>query len=123
MIAESIVRFMNNPANMVVLDRLPKLGLTLVEPESPTSSDGDGPLSGKTVVVTGAVPGFTRDEAEEAVESAGGKATGSVSKKTFCVVVGDAPGASKITKAETLNIPMVDASGFEALLETGELPE
>ena len=75
------------------------------------------------MVVTGAVPGFTRDEAEEAVESAGGKATGSVSKKTFCVVVGDAPGASKITKAETLNIPMVDASGFEALLETGELPE
>lgn len=122
-IAESIVRFMNNPANMVVLDRLPKSGLTLVEPDSPTSRDGDGPLSGKTVVVTGAVPGLTRDEAEGAVESAGGKVTGSVSKKTFCVVVGDAPGASKITKAEALNIPMVDASGFDALLETGELPE
>jgi len=121
-IAESVVRFMANPANIVVLDRLDALGLTLEEPEAQRPGGGPGPLDGKTVVVTGAVPGMTRDEAEEAVGLAGGKATGSVSKKTFCVVVGDAPGASKVTKAEALGIPMIDASMFAHLLETGELP-
>jgi DNA ligase (NAD+) len=45
-----------------------------------------------------------------------------VSKKTYCVVVGESPGAAKVTKAEELAIPMVDASGFTALLETGEIP-
>jgi DNA ligase (NAD+) len=114
---------MANPTNIVVLDRLSELGLNLQEPALPGDSLGPRPLTNKTVVVTGAIPGLTRDEAEAAVERAGGKATGSVSKKTYCVVVGDAPGASKVTKAESLNIPMVDADGFEELLATGEIPE
>jgi DNA ligase (NAD+) len=122
-IAESVARFMANPTNIVVLDRLSELGLNLQEPALPGDSLGPRPLTNKTVVVTGAIPGLTRDEAEAAVERAGGKATGSVSKKTYCVVVGDAPGASKVTKAESLNIPMVDADGFEELLATGEIPE
>ncbi len=79
-------------------------------------------LEGKTVVVTGAVPGYTREGAEEAIMARGGKSPGSVSKKTFVVVVGDAPGASKTKKAEELGVPTVDASGFDALLETGALP-
>jgi len=122
-IAESVVRFMENPANRAVLDRLGALGLLLVEPGGGAQAFGEGPLSGKTVVVTGAVEGYTREGAEEAVELAGGKATGSVSKKTFCVVVGSAPGSSKVTKAETLGIPMVPASSFAELLATGEIPE
>ena len=52
----------------------------------------------------------------------GGKSPGTVSKKTFAVVVGDAPGSSKLTKAEQLGVPIVDGAGFSELLETGELP-
>ena len=52
----------------------------------------------------------------------GGKSPGSVSKKTYVLVVGDAPGASKTKKAEELGVPTMDAAGFDALLETGELP-
>ena len=114
---------MENPTNAVVLDRLVALGIVGVEPGAtlggPTSSGG--PLEGRTVVVTGAVPGYTRDEAEAAVEAAGGKATGSVSKKTYCVVVGEAPGASKLTKAEALGIPLVGAEHFARLLASGDL--
>ncbi len=122
-IAESVVAFMANASNSVVLDRLVNLGLGTTEPGGGLRDAGDGALAGRTIVVTGAVPGYTRDGAEAAVEAAGGKPTGSVSKKTWCVVVGDAPGASKIAKAETLGIPMVPATGFESLLATGELPD
>jgi DNA ligase (NAD+) len=74
------------------------------------------------VVVTGSVTGYTREEAEEAIMARGGKSPGSVSKKTFALVVGDAPGASKLAKADDLAIPIVSAEQFESLLESGELP-
>jgi DNA ligase (NAD+) len=74
------------------------------------------------VVVTGAVPGYTREEAEEAIMARGGTSPGSVSKKTFALVVGESPGASKTKKADELGIPTIDASGFDALLDTGVLP-
>jgi DNA ligase (NAD+) len=79
-------------------------------------------LVGKSVVVTGTIDGFTREEAEAAIKDRGGKSPGSVSKKTDAVVVGTEPGASKVTKAEALGIPMIDAAGFLELLETGEIP-
>jgi DNA ligase (NAD+) len=60
--------------------------------------------------------------AEEAIKARGGKAPGSVSKKTTAVVVGREPGAAKVTKAEELGIPVLDEAGFTHLLETGELP-
>ena len=121
-IAESVLAFLANPQNQLVLDRLKALGLSLVEPGGARPPAGEGPLDGKIVVVTGAVPGMTRDGAQEAVVQAGGKPTGSVSKKTFVVVAGDAPGASKITKAESLGVPIIGAEDFAALLATGELP-
>jgi DNA ligase (NAD+) len=75
----------------------------------------DGPLAGRTVVVTGTIEGFSRDEAEQAVRDAGGKPAGSVSKKTDYVVAG--PGAgSKLAKAEQLGVPVLDADGFRRLL-------
>jgi DNA ligase (NAD+) len=74
------------------------------------------------VVVTGTLEGFSRDEAEAAIKQRGGKSPGSVSAKTFAVVVGAEPGASKLTKAETLGVPVLDEAGFRVLLETGELP-
>ena len=67
--------------------------------------------------------GFTRDGAAAAIKERGGKSPGSVSKKTTAVVVGDEPGASKLTKAQELGVPILDEAGFVALLATGTLPE
>ena len=79
-------------------------------------------LVGKAVVVTGTLDGYSREEAEAAIKDRGGKSPGSVSKKTDALVVGAEPGASKLTKAEQLGIPVLDEAGFEMLLATGELP-
>lgn len=78
-------------------------------------------LTGMTIVVTGTLEGFSRDSAQEAIVSRGGKAAGSVSKRTTAVVVG-ANAGSKAQKAEELGIPMLNEQQFVALLETGELP-
>ncbi|OMC54666.1 DNA ligase (NAD(+)) LigA [Mycobacterium sp. IS-836] len=75
-------------------------------------------LEGLTVVVTGSLPGFSRDDAKEAIVSRGGKAAGSVSKKTDYVVAGDSPG-SKYDKAVELGVPILDEDGFRRLLEDG----
>ncbi|WP_197373829.1 NAD-dependent DNA ligase LigA [Mycolicibacterium baixiangningiae] len=75
-------------------------------------------LEGLSIVVTGSLPGFSRDEAKEAIIVRGGKAAGSVSKKTAYVVAGDAPG-SKFDKAVELGVPVLDEDGFRRLLENG----
>src|SRR5690606_26904595 len=77
-----------------------------------------GPLAGLTVVVTGSLEDFTRDGAKEAIIAGGGKASGSVSKKTDYVVLGENAG-SKAAKAEELGIPTLDEDGFKLLLEGG----
>jgi DNA ligase (NAD+) len=78
-------------------------------------------LVGKAVVVTGSLVGFSREEAEAAVKLRGGKSPGSVSAKTYAVVVGAEPGASKLTKAEQLGVPILNEEMFLKLLETGEI--
>ena len=78
-------------------------------------------LLGKAIVVTGSVEGFTREEAEAAIKDRGGKSPGSVSAKTYCVVVGSDPGASKVTKANELKIPIIDAARFQQLLDSGTI--
>ncbi|MGW3889294.1 NAD-dependent DNA ligase LigA [Micromonospora chokoriensis] len=80
--------------------------------------EGPRPLEGLTVVVTGTLAGFSRDQAAEAVQSRGGKLSGSVSKKTSFVVVGDNPG-SKADKAASLKVPVLDEDGFRLLLDAG----
>lgn len=80
-------------------------------------------LEGRTVVVTGTLNGFNREETADAITSRGGKSPGSVSKKTFALVAGNAAGGSKMTKAETLGVPVIDENEFVHLLDTGELPE
>lgn len=75
-------------------------------------------LEGLSIVVTGSLEGFSRDEAKEAILVRGGKAAGSVSKKTAFVVIGEAPG-SKAAKAEELGVPILDEDGFRRLLEHG----
>jgi DNA ligase (NAD+) len=79
-------------------------------------------LQGRSVVVTGTVPDYTREEAEEAILVRGGKSPGSVSARTWAVVLGTEPGAAKLKKAEELGIPIVDGARFQELLDSGELP-
>jgi DNA ligase (NAD+) len=87
--------------------------------DTPTgSSTGEGVLSGLTIVVTGSIPGFSREEAQEAVRAAGGKPTSSVSTNTSLVVAGEGAG-SKRTKAEQLGVPIVEAESFAVLLQDG----
>jgi DNA ligase (NAD+) len=71
-----------------------------------------------SIVVTGSLPSFSRDEAKEAIMARGGKASGSVSKSTAFVVVGDAPG-SKYDKAVQLKVPVLDEDGFRVLIDAG----
>jgi DNA ligase (NAD+) len=77
---------------------------------------GEGPLSGKTFVLTGTLPDLTREQATERITAAGGRVTGSVSKNTDYVVAGDSPGASKFQKAERLEVPILDEAGLLELL-------
>ena len=118
-IAAAIVRWFAVPANAEFVDKLERAGVEfgLVEVSRLPQN-----LAGKAVVVTGSLPGYSRESAEAAIKDRGGKSPGSVSAKTFAVVVGDDPGASKVTKATDLGIPMLDLAGFEHLLATGELP-
>ncbi|MFK0120279.1 NAD-dependent DNA ligase LigA [Streptomyces sp. NPDC090994] len=89
-----------------------------LEEQSSGEDEGPRPLEGLTVVVTGTLERYTRDGAKEALQSRGAKVTGSVSKKTSFVVVGDNPG-SKYDKAMQLKVPVLDEGGFDVLLEQG----
>ncbi|CAL9416950.1 NAD-dependent DNA ligase LigA [Streptomyces sp. GB4-14] len=89
-----------------------------MEDERSGEDEGPRPLEGLTVVVTGTLENFTRDGAKEALQNRGAKVTGSVSKKTSFVVVGDNPG-SKYDKAVQLKVPVLNEDGFQVLLEEG----
>ena len=118
-IAASVVRWFSRDANRAIIEKLRDAGVDFGRVEVSVLPQV---LAGKAVVVTGTLDGFSREEAEAAIKDRGGKSPGSVSAKTFAVVVGAEPGASKVTKAETLGIPMLDVEGFRHLLDTGELP-
>jgi DNA ligase (NAD+) len=117
-VAGSIVDFLSSEANREMLARLRDAGLTVEHEVAGASTDG--PLNGCTVVVTGGLEGLSRDEAKRAIVAAGGKATESVSRKTSFVVAGRDPG-SKLQKAQSLGVPVLDEEGFVAVL-SGERP-
>ena len=118
-IAGSVHEWFADAHNRAVIAKLRDAGVNL---QGPQASELPQTLAGLIVVVTGTLDGFTRDEAEAAIKGRGGKSPGSVSKKTTAVVIGNGPGASKVSKAEELSIPILDEAGFLALLETGTLP-
>jgi DNA ligase (NAD+) len=100
---------------------------TTARPDSPATADTiqdqvEQTLRGRSIVVTGGLDGYTREGAEAAIVDRGGRSPGSVSAKTFAVVVGAEPGRAKLQKAEELGIPVVDGSRFEELLRTGVVP-
>ena len=111
-IAESIVEFFREKQNRTVLEKLRKAGLQL---EQKKVRKAEGNLAGKQFVLTGTLPHYSRDDAGRMIEEAGGRVTGSVSKKTDYVVVGSEPG-SKLDKARTLGVKMIDEAGFLKLL-------
>jgi len=117
-IAASVAAFFAQPANREIVERLREAGLNLVGPAAP---DLPQLLVGRSVVVTGTLEGWSREEAEAAVKARGGKSPGSVSKKTDAVVVGAEPGAAKLAKARELRVPVLDEAGFAHLLGTGEI--
>ena len=117
-IAESVARFFAVPGNRVVLAKLRAAGVDLTGPPRPAAPAVEPRLAGRSFVLTGGLGGFTREGAEEAIEARGGRVTSSVSKKTSYVVVGENPG-TKLAKAETLGVPIVDEAAFVQLLEQG----
>jgi DNA ligase (NAD+) len=116
-VAQSIAQFFDDGLTRDTLTRLVDAGMTAEAPEPGAAGEPvEGPLSGKTLVVTGTLPGFTREEAEEAIRAAGGHPASSVSAKTDYLVAGDKAG-SKLAKAEQLGVPVLDEEGFRRLLE------
>ena len=112
-VAATIHDFFQNERNLALVQRLKDLGLTMhAEKRERTTT-----LEGLTFVLTGTLPTLTREAAKEMIESAGGRVSGSVSKKTNYVVAGEEAG-SKLDKAQSLGVPILDEAGFRALLET-----
>ncbi|MDB5766178.1 MAG: lig [Collimonas fungivorans] len=114
-VARSLLAFFADPLNRELVEQLRAAGIHW--PENLPAAGGSKFLLGKTFVLTGSLPTLTRDAAAAMIEAAGGKVTGSVSKKTSYVVAG-AEAGSKLTKAEELNIPILDEDGLRTLLES-----
>jgi DNA ligase (NAD+) len=114
-LARTIAQTLEEERTRELIERLRAHGLKM-EAEGPAPGAAGGPLAGKTLVLTGTLPNLSREQATERVEAAGGKVTGSVSRKTDYVVAGEDPG-SKYTKAQELGTEIVDEAGLLKLLE------
>jgi DNA ligase (NAD+) len=123
-IAESIERFFSEDRNRTVIEKLRTAGVNLEGPPRPPAGEGGEalPLAGLTFVLTGGLANRTREEAGAALEALGAKVAGSVSKKTSYVVAG-ANAGSKLAKAESLGVPVLDEGALEEILATGRAPE
>ena len=118
-IAESVHEFFSIPENVAVIERLRQAGVVLEEEK--TENELPQTLAGLTFVLTGTLEHFTRDEAGTKLKAMGAKVSGSVSKKTSFVVAGEAAG-SKLAKAESLGVPVLDEAALQQILETGQAP-
>ena len=117
--AAAIVEYFSRPYHQELVGKLRQAGVTMEE-ASPESEGTPQPLAGKTFVITGTLPGMSRDEAKALIETAGGKVTSSVSAKTDYLVVGDSPGGSKYTRAQSLDIPMIDEDALRAMIQSAD---
>jgi DNA ligase (NAD+) len=112
-VAAAVRKYLDQPQNRALIGELAGAGLKMTAPITPASAPG--PLSGKTFVLTGTLGTMSREEATAAIQERGGKVTGSVSKKTDYVVAGADPG-SKLAKAETLGVAVLDEAAFQKLV-------
>ncbi|MGD9833645.1 MAG: NAD-dependent DNA ligase LigA [Piscinibacter sp.] len=117
-VAQSIRTFFDQPHNREVVEQLRAVGVRWDEHDGHRPDASALPLAGKTLVLTGTLPTFSRDEAKDLIEAAGGKVSGSVSKKTHYVIAGEEAG-SKLDKARELGVTVLDEAGLRALLEGG----
>jgi DNA ligase (NAD+) len=111
--AEAIAEWLSDDENRKLVQELRELGLDFEAGDE--LKPAEGPLMGRTYVITGTLESFTRDEAAKALEAKGAKVGNSVSKKTAGVIVGEDPG-SKLRKAEEAGVPILDEEGLKALL-------
>ena len=118
-IARSLISWYSRADNKVIIEKLRAAGVEFGNVEVSRLPQN---LVGKNIVVTGTLVDFDRDGAERAIKDRGGKSPGSVSKKTFALVVGAEAGASKLTKAQELGVPVITEEQFKIVLETGEIP-
>lgn len=116
--AQSILNFFSHPQNIALCEKLERAGLLTTAVSAPA----DTLFAGLTFVITGTLPTMGRKEAEELIRSMGGKAAGSVSKKTSFVVAGEDAG-SKLTKAQSLGVPVIDEEGLLAMIRDRKLPQ
>jgi DNA ligase (NAD+) len=114
-VAARVRAFFSEEHNLEVITRLQECGVNWPESD-PVKNAENGPLVGKTFVITGSLPTMTRDEAKELIQRSGGKVTGSVSSKTDYLVAGEKAG-SKLSKAEALNIAILDEAALSLLVE------
>jgi DNA ligase (NAD+) len=122
-IAASVRSWFDNPRNVGLVEDLATLGIApLAAAAASAADDADAPdpvlLAGLTVVVTGTLEDFTREQAHAALEARGAKVVGSISGRTSMVIAGAAPG-SKVTRAEQLGVAVLDEDAFRRLLESG----
>ena len=122
-IAQSLQQWFATPANRLLLEQLAGLGFSLAagpgeRAASAAAAGQQAPLAGQTFVLTGSLPSLSRSAAQALIEAAGGKVSGSVSKKTSYVVAGEEAG-SKLSKAEGLGVAVLDEAGLLELLKTG----
>ena len=121
-IVGSLRAFFASKENLAVIQRLRALSVSFASDRYVASTDVEQQtLVGRSIVVTGTLERFSRQEAEEAIIARGGKSPGTVSAKTFAVVVGKDPGQSKVLRAEELNTPILDEEAFVRLLDSGEI--
>ena len=113
-VATRIRDFLDEPHNLEVMTRLQELGVQWDDLD-PMQVSEDGPLTGKTFVITGTLPEMTRDEAKDLIQRNGGKVTGSVSSKTSYLLAGEKAG-SKLTKAQKLDVEIIDLDGLLKLI-------
>jgi DNA ligase (NAD+) len=111
-VARSIRAYFDEPRNVEVVRALKEAGVNMT---GTPSAPGEGPLAGKTLVLTGTLTSMTREEAEAAITALGGKVSGSVSRKTGAVVAGADPG-SKLEKARSLGVPVLSEEDFKNLI-------
>jgi DNA ligase (NAD+) len=114
-LADSIATYFHQPQNRRVIEKLRKAGVTMRGAPVSRRAKTSGKVAGKTFVLTGTLAGLTREDASAMIVAAGGKVSGSVSKKTDYVVAGESAG-SKLSKAESLSVTVIDEDKLRALL-------
>ena len=117
-IAQSLQQWFATPANQLLLQALERLGFSLAAETEALATGPETPLTGQTFVLTGSLPSLSRSAAQALIEAAGGKVSGSVSKKTSYLVAGEEAG-SKLSKAKSLGVAVLDQAGLLELLKAG----